>query len=65
MTYSQTQMDNYARRIKISLMGKSDEAKGGATLVVHDLLLYANGIKKENQTFETMLEMLNKLNAEL
>jgi len=58
-------MDNYARSIKISLMGKSDETKGGATLMVHDLLRYANSIKRENRTFEAMLEMLNKLNAEL
>ena len=65
MTYSQTQMDNYARTIKISLMGKSNEAQGGATLLVHDLLRYANGLKSEHRTFESMLEMLEKLNKEL
>ena len=65
MNYGQTQTENYARRIKISLMGKSNEAQGGATLLVHDLLRYANGLKKENRTFEVMLEMLNKLNKEL
>lgn len=65
MTYGQTQMENYARWIKISLTGKSDEAQDGATLLVHDLLRYANGLKRENQTFDAMLEMLNKLNKEL
>ena len=65
MTYGQTQMENYARWIKISLTGKSDEAQCGATLLVNDLLRYANGLKRENQTFDAMLEMLNKLNKEL
>ncbi len=65
MTYGQIQMENYARTIKISLMGKSDEAQCGATLLVNDLLRYANGLKKENRTFESMVEMLNKLKKEL
>jgi len=65
MALRETQMDNYARMIKIYLMGKSDEAKGGASLLVQALLRYANGVKGENRTFDTMLEMLNKLNTEL
>lgn len=65
MAYSQTQIDNYARAIKISLMGKSSDAQGGARYLVHDLLRYANGLKLEDRTFDAMLQMLKKLNKEL
>ena len=65
MTLSHIQIDNHARTIRISLMGKSSEAQSGARFLVNDLLRYANGLRVEDRTFDAMFEMLQKLNKEL
>jgi hypothetical protein len=65
MVYSQNQVENYARTIRISLTGKSSEAQSGARLLINDLLRYAKGLKEEDRTFDAMMEMLHKLNKVL
>ncbi len=60
-----TQMDGYARSLKIALGGKSDEARSGASMMVQAVLRYAHGLKREDQTFEAMVGLLERLAREL
>ena len=65
MAVRENYMDNYVRSIKISISGKSNEAQIGTSIVIQGLLRFAHGLKKEDQTYETMLEMLKRLSREM
>jgi len=65
MAVRENYIDNYVRSIKISISGKSDEAQVGTSIVIQGLLRFAQGLKKEDQTYETMLEMLKRLSKEI
>jgi hypothetical protein len=58
-------IDNYTRTIKISFMGKSDEAQNGANAIVQSLLNFAHTLKEEDQTYEVMLGILERLSEEM
>jgi hypothetical protein len=47
------------------MTGKGDEAKNGALAVVQGLLRFVNGLKEEDQTFEMVTEMLEKVSKDL
>ena len=64
MTDREILIDNYIRAIKISLSGKSDEAQNGAFAVIQDLLRFSHALKKEDQTYGAMQEMLIRLKKE-
>ncbi len=56
---------NYIRTIKISFMGKSNDAQNGAYIVVKNLLGFAHTLKNEDQTYEAMVGMLERLTEEM
>jgi nitrate reductase assembly molybdenum cofactor insertion protein NarJ len=58
-------IDNYVRTIKISFMGKPSEAQHGAHTIGHNLLNFAHALKEEDQTYEVMVGMLERLSEEL
>ena len=58
-------IDNYTRTIKISFMGKSNEAQNGAYTVIQSLLGFAHTLKNEDQTYEVMIGMLERLTEEM
>ncbi|MGB6866706.1 MAG: hypothetical protein WBE11_13545 [Candidatus Aminicenantaceae bacterium] len=58
-------IDNYVRTIKISFMGKSNEAQNGAYAIVQYLLNFAHTLKEEDQTYEVMVDMLKRLSEEM
>jgi hypothetical protein len=65
MAVRENYVDNYVRSIKISMSGKSDEALLGTSIVIQSLLRFAQGLRKEEQPYETMLELLEKLSREI
>ncbi len=58
-------IDNYIRTIKISFMGKSNEAQNGAHTIVKNLLNFAHTLKEEDQTYEVMVGMVKRLSEEM
>jgi nitrate reductase assembly molybdenum cofactor insertion protein NarJ len=58
-------IDNYVRTIKISFMGKSNEAQNGAYTIVQNLLSFAHALKEEDKTYEAMVGMLKRLSEEM
>jgi nitrate reductase assembly molybdenum cofactor insertion protein NarJ len=58
-------IDNYTRTIKISFMGKSNEAQKGAYTMVQSLLNFAHTLKEEDQKYEVMVSMLERLSEEM
>lgn len=65
MAVHENYLDSYVRSITISLRGKSDETQIGALLVVQGLLRFARGLKKEDQPYEAMLDLLERLSREM
>jgi hypothetical protein len=65
MAVRENYVDNYVRSIKLSMRGKSDEALLGSSIVIQSLLRFAQGLKKEEQPYETMLDLLEKLAREI
>lgn len=46
-------------------MGKTSEAQSGAYAIVQNLLKFAHTLKEEDQTYEVMLGMLERLSEEM
>jgi hypothetical protein len=65
MDINENYIDGYVRSINISLSGKSEETQSGALMVVQGLLRFARGLKKENQTDEAMLDLLERLSRDM
>jgi nitrate reductase assembly molybdenum cofactor insertion protein NarJ len=58
-------IDNYTRTIKISFMGKSNEAQNGAYTIVQNILNFAHTLKEEDQTYDVIVGMLKRLSEEM
>lgn len=58
-------IDGYLRFIKISIMGKSNEAQNGALTVVQGVKRFIQGLREEDQTTDVVLELLERLSREL
>jgi len=59
-------IDGYLRFIKISIMGKSNEAQNGALTVVQGVKRFIQGLRREeDQTTDVVLELLERLSREL
>jgi hypothetical protein len=65
MAIHETYIDGYRRYIKISVLGKSDEARKGAQVVVRELLRALRGLGEEDQTYDAVMEFIESLSAEL
>lgn len=57
-------LDSHVRSIRVAISGKSDEAQHGAYTVVQGLLRFVRGLKEEDQTFDNVSELLQKLSEE-
>jgi len=65
MTYPKNLVNNYARSIKLTMLGKSAEAQNGALTVVNGLLHYATSLNEEDQTYDAMLQILKRLSVDM
>lgn len=65
MVVHENYIDGYLRFIKISIMGRSNEAQNGAFTVVLGLLRFIRGLREEDQTYDVVLELLERLSREL
>jgi hypothetical protein len=65
MAIPKNYIDSYVRSINISLSGKSDETQFGALMAIKGLLRFARGLKKEDQTYEAVLDFLEGLSRNI
>lgn len=65
MAVSERYVDNHLRSIQVSIMGKSDEARKGAYMVVRGLIRFIRGLQREGQTYDEVMELLERLSKEL
>jgi len=65
MAIHETYIAGFRRYIKISVLGKSDEAQKGAQVIVRELLRALRGLREEDQTYDAVMEFIESLSAEL
>jgi hypothetical protein len=65
MAVHENYLDGYLRYIKISMMGKSNEAQQGALSVIQGLMRFVRGLKDEDQTYDVVLDLIERLSREL
>jgi hypothetical protein len=65
MAIHETYIDGFRRFIKISVLGKSDEAQKGALVIVRELLRALRGLREEDQTYDAVMEFIESLSADL
>ncbi len=65
MIVNEKLIENYVRTIKIYFTGKSNDAQKGGYTIVQNLLGFAHTLKNEDQTYEVMVGMLEKLTEEM
>jgi hypothetical protein len=64
MSVNERYLASHSRSIKLAMTGKGDEAKNGALTVIQGLLRFLNGLKEKDQTYEVVMEMLEKLSKD-
>ena len=65
MVVHENYIDGSLRFIKISIMGRSNEAQNGASAVILGLLRFIRGLREEDQTYDVVLELVERLSREL